>query len=209
MLGFMGEISESVDERADDKVEEQIEDDKKVVDTEPTETRSARSGAGRWLGLAALLLALAALAITVINVVRPDWTAKFDKTPVTTVAPPPGPSEQQVAEAKTKACDAYNVVGGAVTLRTSVDLGPTPAPVDVGLVEANARQTFASGSEYLVAHLDSATPAPLADAVKRFSAALDDIAINSLAGVNNDDPAQAARLQSLVDINGQINELCK
>lgn len=203
----MGEISESVDERAEDKVEEQVEDDKKVAAAQPTEAPK-RSVAGRWLGLAALLLALVALAIAVINVVRPDWTARFDKAPVTTSAPS-GPSEQEMAAAKTKACDAYNLVGGAVTLRTSVDLGPAPAPADVGLVEANARQTFASGSEYLLAHLDSATPPQLADAVNRFSTALRDITINSLAGINNDDPAQAARLQSLVDINGQINESCK
>ena len=45
--------------------------------------------------------------------------------------------------------------------------------------------------------------------MKNFASDLEDVAINSLAGVNNDDPAQAARLQNMVDLNGQINELCK
>ena len=216
MLGPMGEHSDSENVRGDDAVDEQIDDEKIEPVVEPRESdvekepeTRPRSGAGRWLGLVALLIALAALAIALVNVIRPDWTEKFDKTPVTTAAAPAGPSELQVAEAKTKACDAYNLVGSAVTLRSNVDLGPTPAPIDLAVVETNARQTFTAGNTYLLSRVDPATPAQLATIVKNFASDLEDVAINSLAGVNNDDPAQAARLQNMVDLNGQINELCK
>jgi hypothetical protein len=220
MLGRMGEHSNSDDVRVDDAVEDRLDDEKKepvaaepvaaepeerVVEREP-EVRP-RSGAGKWLGLAALLLALVALAIAVINVVRPDWTEKFDKTPVTTTAAPAGPSQQQVATAKTKACDAYNSVGAAVTARTNAQVGPDF--IQTELVNINARQSFVFGHDYLLSHLDGATPADLANAVQSFANDLQDVALNSLAGVGNEDPAQAGRLQNMVDLNGKINELCK
>ena len=215
MLGPMGEHSDSENVRVDDAVDEHLDDEKEVGADEPDESdrkvvseAPSRSSAGRWLGLAALLVALAALAIALVNVIRPDWTEKFDKTPATTAAAPAGPSEQQIAEAKTKACEAYNLVGSAVTLRSNVDLGPTPVPIDLAVVEANARQTFTAGNTYLLSRIDPATPSQLATVVKSFASDLEDVAINSLAGVNNDDPAQAARLQNMVDLNGQINELC-
>src|SRR5690349_12083671 len=116
MLEPMGEHSNSETVRTadDDVVEDRLEDENKepvaaepegrVVEREPV-TRP-RSGAGKWLGLAALLLALAALAIAVVNVVRPDLTEKFDKTPKPAAAP--GPSQQEIDAAKKKACDAYN-----------------------------------------------------------------------------------------------------
>jgi hypothetical protein len=220
MLGRMGEHSNSDDVRVDDVVEDRLEDEKKepvaaepvdagpeerVVEREP-EVRP-RSGAGKWLGLAALLLALVALAIAVINVVRPDLTEKFDKTPVTTAAAPAGPSQQQVADAKNRACEAYNSVGAAVTFRSGIELSPDPVQAEI--VNINARQSFAVGNDYLLSHIDPATPPPLAGAIRNFAGDLQDLAVTALAGVPNDDPAQAGRLQNMVDLNGQINELCK
>lgn len=214
MLGLMGEHSDSETERADDTVDEQVDDGKEVVAAEPRESdrrvvpdARTRSSTGRWLGLAALLVALAALAIALINVIRPDWTEKFDKTPVTTAAPPPGPSQQEIDAAKAKTCDAYNAVGAAVTARTNTPIGPDPLQTEI--ININARQAFSTGHDFLMTRVDPATPPPLAEAIRNFATNLEDVAINSLAGVNNDDAVQAGRLQSMVDLNGQINELCK
>jgi hypothetical protein len=213
MLGRMGEHTNTDDVRVDDAAtEDRLDETKEPIAAEPedrvvtTEREPRRkSGAGKWLGLAALLLALIALAISVINVVRPDWTQRFDKAPAPAAAS--GPSQQDVDAAKKKACDAYNAVGAAVTTRTNSPVGPDP--VQTELVNINARQAFVFGHDYLLSHLDDETPGELADSVRKFADDMQDVALNSLAGVSNDDPAQAGRLQNMVDLNGRINELCK
>ena len=68
----MGEHSDSEKERAVDVLDEQGEDEKDVVAAEPADrdpgvrseaSSRPRSGAAKWLALAALLIALAALAL--------------------------------------------------------------------------------------------------------------------------------------------------
>jgi hypothetical protein len=49
----------------------------------------------------------------------------------------------------------------------------------------------------------------LSDAIHSFATGLQDIAMNALAGVGNDDPAQAARLRDAEATNTRIAELCK
>jgi hypothetical protein len=215
MLGRMGEHSDSENVRVDDRLEDEkkepvvaAEPEERVVEREP-EARP-RSSAGKWLGLAALLLALVALAIAVINVVRPDWTAKFDKTPVTTAAPAPtGPSQQEVADAKKQTCDAFNTVATAVSVRSNAPLGPDPLGAQAEAVSANARLAFSVGHDYVLEQLNPATPQPIVDGVHKFADLLQVVSINSLAGIDQNDPAQTARLQEVVDTGNQLTELCK
>ncbi len=100
---------------------------------------------------------------------------------------------QQIAAAKARACAAFTTVRAAVSLQNHANLGPDPAAVQA--VAANARLAMYGGGSYLLARLDAATSADLAGAMRSFAADLQDIAINALAGVGNDDPAQAARLR--------------
>jgi hypothetical protein len=49
----------------------------------------------------------------------------------------------------------------------------------------------------------------LSDAIYSFATGLQDIAMNALAGVGNEDPAQTARLRDAEATNARIAELCK
>jgi len=150
----------------------------------------------RGVAVAALGLALVAAGLAGWSLMRPvnDGTA----------APSSG---QQIADAEAQACRASSTVGSAVSLQTHAYLGDDPVAVQA--VAANARLSMATGGPYLLAHLDSATPLPLAGAIRSFAVNLQDIAMNTLAGVPNDDPAQAVRLGDAQKSSAQIAELCK
>jgi hypothetical protein len=166
--------------------------------------RSASSGSVvRWLAAAALVVALGALGISLWVLLRPPSTDSSAASATT------APSPQQTTDAKTRVCGAYDTVGAAVTLRINANPGPDPAAAQAEAVDANTRLALAVGYSYLLSHLDPATPAPIADAMRRFADDLHEIAINSLAGVNSDDPAQAGRLQNMLTLNTQILDLCK
>jgi len=80
--------------------------------------------------------------------------------------------------------------------------------VAVNAVAANARLAMFAGGSYLLARLDPATPEPLAGALRAFANVLQDIAMNSLAGIGNEDPAQAARLREAESLSVRAAELC-
>jgi hypothetical protein len=168
--------------------------------SEPTRHSAGSSGSAfRWIAAAALVVALGALGTSLWQLLRP--------------APKPaaaaGPTEQQIADARSKACSAYNTVRAAVTVRSNTDPGPDPNGAQAEAVAANARLALAVGHSYLMSNLDPATPGQIADAIRKFANDSEGIAINALAGVSNDDPAQAARLKNAVELDGQITELCK
>jgi hypothetical protein len=169
--------------------------------------RSASSGSVvRWLAAAALVVALGALGTSLWVLLRPPPTGSSAASATTATT---APSPQQIADAKAKVCGAYDTVGAAVTLRINANPGPDPAAPQAEVVAANTRLALAVGYSYLVSHLDPATPAPLAAAMRRFAENVHDVAIYALAGVNSDDPAQAGRLQDMVTQNTQILDLCK
>ncbi|KAA0103011.1 hypothetical protein CIW47_23620 [Mycolicibacterium sp. P1-5] len=95
-------------------------------------------------------------------------------------------------------------MSAAVSLQTHADPG-----AEVQGVAANARLAMSGGATYLLAHLSSATPGDLADAIRSFAAGLQDISVNALAGVPNTDPKQAERLSNAETANSRIAELCK
>ncbi len=160
-----------------------------------TAPRSATS----WIAPTALVVSLIAAALAGWAVLRPA-------TPNTTADRTPD-SAAQGGDPKANACDAYRTVTSAVSLQTHADAGADPAAVQG--IAANARLAMSGGATYLLAHVNTETPADLADAIRSFASQLQDISMNALAGMANSDPAQAARLRDAETANNRIAELCK
>jgi hypothetical protein len=116
-------------------------------------------------------------------------------------------TDQQVAAAKGRVCDAFDTVSQALAVQTQADIGKDP--VALYAKAANARLSMAGGGQYLLERLDPATPAPLAAAIRVYADQLQDIAMHALAGSSNDDPAQAARKGDIDATGAQIVDLCK
>lgn len=116
-------------------------------------------------------------------------------------------TDQQVADAKTRACAAFDVVRNAVSLQTHAD--PGADPVATQAAEANARLSMLGGALYLQGHLDPATPPSLAASMRKFTDQLQDLAMNALAGMPNDDPTQAGRLHEGDETSQGLVEACK
>jgi len=198
--------------QASEATEKEAKEAKEDEASEPTErvrrrhsTPSERSGSAlRWLTAAALVAALAALGVGLWVLLRGPLTEESTASTTSNPAPPPGPSPQQVADAKAKACGAYNMVFTAVNGRANADMGSEPEAAS-----ANARLAASFGSSYLLERLDFATPPPLADAIRTYAANIDEAAMNSLAGMGVDDPAQARRINEWGPLNDQITGLCK
>jgi hypothetical protein len=116
----------------------------------------------------------------------------------------------QIADAKVKVCTAADVVRRGISLNTN--LAPAGGPGDVTgaqAVAANARVSLYDGGQYLLARLDPAAPAQLADKIREFANTLMDIGANATAGVPNGEPAQSKRLTDADSANKTITELCK
>src|SRR5690349_18531555 len=106
----------------------------------------------------------------------------------------PGYSDEQRSAATARVCTAFDTVRAGVATNTNVT-----APDDISgslAAAANARLALSDGGLYLLARLDPATPADLADAVRTFADALLDIGAAATAGAPNTDPAQAKRLEA-------------
>lgn len=122
----------------------------------------------------------------------------------------PSYSESQRADAKAKACSAMDVVRKGVSLNTN--LQPKGGPEDVTgalAVAANARVSLYDGGQYLLDRLDPAAPPELADPIRQFANNLIDIGAYATAGVQNSNPAQAARLKDADTANRTIVDMCK
>jgi hypothetical protein len=115
--------------------------------------------------------------------------------------------DDEVARATARVRAAYETVAKAVSLQTHADGGKDP--VAVTAVAANARLSMSAGGAYLLSRLDPATPPALAAEVRSFAELLEDIAMNSLAGVANEDPVQAARLRDAEAASARISTMCR
>jgi cytoskeletal protein RodZ len=149
----------------------------------------------RWATLAPALIAVVALGVAIWALLRPPSDT------------PPPPSAQQVADAKGRACAAYNTVRTAVARQTQADLGTDPIASQA--VAANARLAMAVGSQHLVDNLSPAVPPELAELLRSLATDLQDLTINALAGTAEDEASQVARLQGLEANSAKIVELCK
>jgi hypothetical protein len=155
------------------------------------------SGLAGPLSVISLIVAVAALALAGWVLFRSDSSeASY--------------TDAQRAEAKAEICTATDLVRRGVSLNTN--LQPAGGPDDVTgsmAVAANARVSLYDGGQYLLARLDPATPANLADAVRNFANNLMDIGAAATAGAQNTDPDQAARLKDADAANATVAELCK
>jgi hypothetical protein len=145
----------------------------------------------------ALVLAVAALALAGWT-----WYRSEDSKP--------SYSDTARAEAKAKVCTTMDLVRRGVSLNTN--LQPAGGPEDVTgsmAVAANSRVALYDGGQYLLAKIDPAAPADLAEAVRNFANNLMDIGAAATAGAQNTDPDQAARLRDAEAANATVTELCK
>ena len=143
---------------------------------------------------------LAVTLIVVIGVAIAGWFR-----PLPDKKPSAGTSftSQQVADAKTKACSAFEKVQASVSLQTGANGGGDPAMTQA--VAANARLSLATGAYYLQTRLDPATPQPLAAAIHSFSDLLLDLAENALSGSTNDQSLEQQGEQQV----SQLKDMCK
>jgi hypothetical protein len=170
-------------------------------DLDDDEWIEEESGVRKWIAPAALVIALVGTGLAAWSLLRPTPGPQ-----IVAVATPAATAEQS-ADAKVKVCNAFNTVRTAVQLQTHSD--PGSDPIAQQAVAANARLSILGGGSYLLAQLDPATPSDLADAARSFAGTLQAIAMNTLAGVPNDEPTQAARLRDGETDSNKVADLCK
>ncbi|MGA8332293.1 MAG: hypothetical protein WB777_23860 [Mycobacterium sp.] len=126
--------------------------------------------------------------------------------PETKTASPSTPafSDQQVADAKSKVCAAFEKVQKASSSNSGRNGGDDPNAQL--LVAVNMRQVFMSSSVYLLRTLveEPAAPAELASATKKLADMFQVITLDGLAGDRNDPGHDAAN-----ETGQTIENLCK
>jgi hypothetical protein len=151
------------------------------------------------LPIVAVILALVAVGLSAWAAFRP---AKEPAAPTY--------SASQQSDAKAAICAAADLVRKGVSLNTNLPVPGGEGDVTGSLaVAANARVSLSDGGQYLLARLDPATPSNLADPVREFANKLMDIGAGAIAGAQNSEPAQAARLKEADAANVKIAEACK
>jgi hypothetical protein len=149
----------------------------------------------RWIAPIALGIAVIAIGIAVWALISARQSSSS------------APTAQQAADAKSRACAAFNTVRTSVSLQTHTDLGQDPVAVQA--VAAGARLAMSSGASYLLASLDPGTPAELAGTIHTFADDLQAISMYAQAGVGDSDPAQAGRLRDGEAASANIADACK
>lgn len=160
----------------------------------PPQPPAQRPGPARWIAPLALVVSLLAAGAAGWALLKP--------------APePPSVGNPAVADPKAQACSAFFLVSNGVALQSRIDIGPDPVAQQA--VAANARLAMAGGADYIRSKLASNTPAELAEPLTTFADQLQTIAQYYLAGQNNENPEQAARLAETDKTTKQLVELCK
>jgi hypothetical protein len=163
---------------------------------------SRHAGGSRGAGV----LPIVAVVLALIAVGLAAWAAF--RPAIEPAAPTYSAAEQ--SDAKAKACAAADVVRRGVSLNTNLPIPGGEGDVTGSLaVAANARLSLSNGGQYLLARLDPATPANLADPVREFANKLMDIGAGAIVGLQNSDPVQATRLKEADAANVKIAEACK
>ena len=163
-------------------------------------------GQSRWSTFAALAIALIATGIAIVGWFRPPQPAPRPLPAAPTF------TEQQVADAKTRACNAFELVDKGVVLQTGGGQHRPESSSDPAMTEAraaDARLSLVAGSWYLRDHLDPATAPTLSAAIRNYATIMLNLAQNYLAGVKDADPAQGALLNDSDSAFAQVHELCK
>jgi hypothetical protein len=125
--------------------------------------------------------------------------------------PPPAPtySSQQVAEAKTAVCTAYEQVRKAGDAAGARNGGSDPTAILT--VATSTRQVLEVGSRYLITKLDAepATPPDLAATVRKLADVYQEMTVDYLDGLSNSDPELGPLLRAGDDAHSTIQGLCK
>jgi hypothetical protein len=155
-----------------------------------------------WPTFAALAIALVALAVGVVGWFRP---ASHSDQP----QPKPTFTDQQVANAKTNVCAAFEKVHNAVDLAHS----------HAGSADYNTQLTAAAltnlaldaGSRYLLTKLaeEPATPPDLATAVRNEANAEQEALIGYLNGLPASDPQMQPAVSASDEATATVRRLCK
>jgi len=124
-----------------------------------------------------LIVSVAAIGLAIAGWLRPLPADRVGGPP------PPAYTEQQVADAKTQVCAAYNEVHQAVLTNTGRNMGDDPTAHLA--VAANARIALFDGGQFLSAKLieEPATPPELANSIRALIRAYEQLAIDYLANV--------------------------
>lgn len=151
---------------------------------------------------AALAVALVAVGVAIGAWVRP--------LPDNKPSPPPAApnfSAQQVADAKTKVCAAYDKIHHAVLANTGRSEGTDPASV-LGLA-ANARLALYDGGQYLMKTLGQApaTPADLAAGTRTLVDAYQELAVNYMSDATDAEIQNS--FQAVQDAGSMVSGMCK
>jgi hypothetical protein len=158
----------------------------------------AFSRPARWPMFVMFLITLVAVGAAIAAWLRP--------IPHETSATPPAPSysEQQVADAKSKVCAAYEKVHRVVQMNLTRSGGDDPN--SQLLVAVNARQVFVAGSAYLLTTLsdEPAIAADLAAAVSKLAHLYQVITLDGLASDLSVTSQNAANATA-----SEIEGLCK
>lgn len=149
-----------------------------------------RGGAG-WMAPVALVVSLLAAGAAIWGLLKP--------------APQVG--NPAVADPKAQACSAFFLVSNGVALQSRLDAGPDPVAQQA--IAANARLAMSGGADYLRSKMASNLPAELAGPLTSFADQLQTISQYYLAGQNNENPEQAARLAEADKSSKNIAGLCK
>lgn len=159
-------------------------------------------------GLTYVALAIAVIA-TVLAIV--GWFRPTPPPPPQAHPSAPTYTEQQIADAKAKACAAVDLVHKGVALQSGANKsdGVSADPAVAEAQAANARLSIISGSWYLRDHLDPATPQPIADMVRHLSDIMLDMGANYLAGARDADPSQSVLLSDGDSTFAHALESCK
>ncbi|MDG4665402.1 hypothetical protein [Mycobacterium sp. 236(2023)] len=163
---------------------------------------SAASSRSNPLVIAALVIAVAALAISVWSFVSSPSGGEDTSSSDDTSA-----AAGQSGDPKADVCSAFSLVRNAVSLQTNANLGPDPVATQV--VAANARLATLGGGQFLLSRLEGDVPTELADAVRSFANNLEFIGMGQLAGAPGDDPSQVNRMNDAQATSNKITELCK
>lgn len=143
----------------------------------------------------ALLLAALSVALWLYTLLTADRPAEY--------------SAEQQSAARSTACAAYTTVSTGVATNTNLASPGGAADVAGSLaVAANARVSLIGGGQYLLARIDAATPAELADPLRDFGNSLLDFGAAATAGALNTDPPQTALLQRIDGLDTTLRQLC-
>jgi hypothetical protein len=158
----------------------------------------------RWLALVSLGVAFLAICIAI-----GAWLRPLQENNLHLASPAPSYTDQQVTEAKTKVCAAYEKVYRALVLSSARNGGSDPT--DVLGVATSGRQVLDAGSRCLITKLSEnpATSIELAAAIRSLATLYQELTISYLDGLTNSDAEPQPSLQAADDATSTIDRLCK